>query len=44
VIFLFRENNIIFPSLIKKLRRSKEKGAKEDASTLRYEFDVISSY
>jgi hypothetical protein len=26
---------IRFPSLIKKLRRSKEKGAKEDASTLK---------
>jgi hypothetical protein len=44
VIFLFRTTRIRFPSLIKKLRRSKEQGAKEDASSLRYGFDVIPSY
>jgi hypothetical protein len=33
VIFLFRTTSIRFPSLIKKLRRSKEKGAKENYFT-----------
>jgi hypothetical protein len=36
VFLLFRTTKIRFPSLIKKLRRSKEQGDKEDASSLRY--------
>jgi hypothetical protein len=35
---------IVLSSLIKRLRISKEKGAKEDASSLRCGFDVIPSY
>jgi hypothetical protein len=44
VLFLLKKTNIIFPSLIKKLRRIKEQGAKEDASSPRYGFDVSPSH